>query len=192
MTRRALLIMAKEPRPGTTKTRLCPPLSAEEAAELYRCLLLDTVQAVRAAAAAADIPFSPFIAFHPREARELFQEMAPDFQLVRQRGEGLAGRLEGVLAAAQAMGYDEVLAVNSDSPSLPAAYLETAFRRLGEESVDVVFGPSDDGGYYLIGWKRPYPRLLREVTMSTSHVLADTLAIARQEQIKTFLSAGVV
>ena len=88
-----------------------------------------------------------------------------------------------VLTAVQAQGYDQVAALNSDSPAIPPGYLTAAFAALDEEETDAVFGPSDDGGYYLIGWKRPYTRLLREVTMSTSHVLADTLAIARQEHI---------
>lgn len=64
------------------------------------------------------------------------------------------------------MGYWEVAAVNSDSPTLPATYLSAAFEKL-EEKTDVVLGPCDDGGYYLISLKRPAPCLLREVRMST-------------------------
>lgn len=178
----ALLVMAKEPAAGQTKTRLSPPLTPEEAADLYGCMLRDTLDAVREAAQAKAL--TPFIAYYPEEAKQFFRELAPDFQLVLQRGKSLAERLENVLSAVQAQGYDRVVAINSDSPSLPAAYLVRAFEELDDPINDAVFGPTDDGGYYLIGWKRPYPRLLREVTMSTTHVLDDTLAIARQERIE--------
>ena len=76
--------------------------------------------------------------------------------------------------------------MNSDGPTLPPAYLVEAFARL-RDGADVVLGPSDDGGYYLIGLKRPAPRLLREVRMSTPSVLADTLAIAAEEGLTVAL-----
>lgn len=182
MTRRALLVMAKQPVPGLTKTRLTPPLTPEQAAQLYASLLQDTLDAVRAAQSI--FPFTPYIAYYPEEAKESFRALAPDFQLVLQRGQTLSERLQSVLSTVQAQGYDQVAAINSDSPSLPPAYLTGAFEELDKPQIDAVFGPCEDGGYYLIGWKRPYPRLLREVTMSTTHVLSDTLAIARQEKIE--------
>ncbi len=185
MSRRALLVMAKEPAAGRTKTRLTPPLTPEQAAALYGCLLRDTLQAVRTAV--SHTPFTPFIAYAPQEARAAFRELAPDFQLIAQRGQTLGERLESVLTAVQEAGYQQAAAINSDSASLPPAYLAAAFQALDEEAVDVVFGPCEDGGYYLIGWKRPYPRLLREVTMSTAHVLRDTLSIAREEGLRVSL-----
>jgi hypothetical protein len=75
--------------------------------------------------------------------------------------------------------------MDSDSPTLPAANLQTAFTALDE--VDVVLGPCDDGGYYLIGLKQPAPRLLREVQMSTPRVVADTLALASEEGLRVKL-----
>jgi len=69
---------------------------------------------------------------------------------------------------------------------LPADYLAAAFEALAGET-DVVLGPSDDGGYYLIGLKRPAPRLLREVQMSTSTVTADTLTLAAKEGLRVKL-----
>lgn len=185
MTLRALLVMAKEPAPEQTKTRLMPPLTAEQAAELYACLLRDTLDAVREAARLTAM--TPFIAYYPQQAKEAFRSLAPDFQLVLQRGQTLSERLESVLTAVQSQGYDQVAAINSDSPSLPPAYLAQAFKELDNPQNDVVFGPCEDGGYYLIGWERPHTRLLREVTMSTTHVLGDTLSIARQEGIAVAL-----
>ena len=67
--------------------------------------------------------------------------------------------------------------MDSDSPTLPVSYLIQAFKRLA--AADIVLGPTLDGGYYLIGIKRPQPQLLLQVQMSTAHVLADTLALAK-------------
>jgi len=84
-------------------------------------------------------------------------------------------------------GYRRVVIMNSDGPTLPAAHLATAFKLLSSEEVDVVLGPSDDGGYYLLGLKRPAPRLLRQVQMSTPAVLRDTLALAQAEKLRVKL-----
>ena len=76
--------------------------------------------------------------------------------------------------------------MNSDSPTLPPAFLSQAFTALAD-GADVTIGPCDDGGYYLIGIKKPTPRLLREVQMSTPTVTADTLAIAEEEGLSVSL-----
>jgi glycosyltransferase A (GT-A) superfamily protein (DUF2064 family) len=76
--------------------------------------------------------------------------------------------------------------MDSDSPTLPAAYLSAAFTHL-REGADVVLGPCDDGGYYLIGLRQPQSRLLREVPMSTPTVLRDTLAIAEELGLRVAL-----
>ena len=83
-----------------------------------------------------------------------------------------------MLSGALVGGFAQVAAINSDSPSLPAAYLAEAFTQLDQPAVDAVFGPCDDGGYYLIGWKRPHPALVRDVAMSRPDTLAQTLAVA--------------
>ncbi len=176
MTRRALIVMAKQPVAGQTKTRLSPPLSLSKAAELYRCLLLDTLETVREAA--GHLPIKAFIAFYPAQGQSEFQALAPDFQLLAQQGRNLNERLSGALLSVQERGYDQVTAINSDSPALPAAFLIRAYQELDDPGIDVVLGPCDDGGYYLIGWKRPYPNLVRDVPMSTPTVLADTVALA--------------
>jgi hypothetical protein len=74
---------------------------------------------------------------------------------------------------------NSVVIIGSDSPDLPPSYVQEAFARL-DGGADVVLGPAEDGGYYLIGLRAPQPRLLREVPMSTPTVLADTLALARE------------
>jgi len=82
-------------------------------------------------------------------------------------------------------GVDKAVVVDSDSPSLPDAYLSMAFEHL--DSSDIVLGPTRDGGYYLIGMKKPHPQLLRQVPMSTLHVLQDTLSLSAQSGLSVSL-----
>jgi hypothetical protein len=97
-------------------------------------------------------------------------------ELVCQRGNSLGERLDNLLTAMLADGLQRAVVVDSDSPTLPSDYISLAFERLN--AVDVVLGPTLDGGYYLIGMKRPQPHLLRQVKMSTPHVLTDTVELA--------------
>jgi rSAM/selenodomain-associated transferase 1 len=184
-TTRALIVMAKEPVAGSTKTRLTPTLSNQQAADLYCCLLLDTLDTVREVA--ARLPLAPVVAYTPQTAVGFFREHAPDFDLLPQYGDSLGDRLDTVMGGLAERGFEQVAAINSDSPGLPAANLIQAFGELDDPAVDVVFGPCDDGGYYLIGWKRPYPRLVREVEMSTPHVLSDTVALAQTADLNVKL-----
>jgi uncharacterized protein len=177
----ALLVMAKRPASGQTKTRLTPPLSPVQATALYECFLRDTLDLIRRVPDA-----QPVIAFLPEDARSYFAALAPDFELLRQEGADLGARLDNALSYYLARGYQRVAIMNSDGPTLPVSSLAAAFEELGN-GADVVLGPADDGGYYLIGLKRPAPRLLREVRMSTPTVLADTLALAAEEGVRVAL-----
>ncbi|MGH1492900.1 MAG: TIGR04282 family arsenosugar biosynthesis glycosyltransferase [Acidimicrobiales bacterium] len=180
--------MAKQPIAGASKTRLLPALTAGEAAELSRCFIVDAVSSMeRLAADGADMTVS--IAGAPAESAAYFKELAPSAGFVAQKGETLGDRLDHVMSDALASGVAMVLAINSDSPTLPASLVADAFDRLSNEHVDVVLGPAEDGGYYLIGWKRPHPRLVKEVKMSTPDVLRDTMAIAEAEGLRVELTA---
>lgn len=174
--------MAKEPLAGQTKTRLTPFLSPAEAAELYACFLRDTLELARS------LPeVTPHVAYAPPEAGPYFRRLAPGLSRVAQRGSSLGDRLAHVMGQALASGFHQVAAMNSDSPTLPVEYLSQAFAHLDEQETDVVLGPCEDGGYYLIGWKTPHPRLVRQVEMSTGQVLEDTLALAAAEGLRAAL-----
>ena len=175
----AIIIMAKRPFPGQTKTRLTPFLSPEQAAKLYECFLLDVIEKVSYLT-----NVTPFIAYSPTTAVSYFQEIAPSIAIIPQKGKSLGDRLNFVMSTCLDMGFKQVAAINSDSPNLPSVNLAIAFEKLSDPATDVVLGPCEDGGYYLIGWKRPYPALVREVEMSTPHVLEDTLNIAERLQLK--------
>ncbi len=175
-----LLVVAKQPAPGQTKTRLCPPLDAQRAADLYEGFLRDTLAIMR------QVPdVQRTIGYLPTEARAYFAALASDLDLQLQYGANLGERLDHLLTTALAAGAPKAVVMDSDSPTLPADYVAQAFREL--DTHDVVLGPCDDGGYYLIGLRRPQPRLLREVPMSTPFVLRDTLALAAELGLRTAL-----
>lgn len=179
---RAVVVMAKHPQPGSAKTRLVPPLTPETAAELYECFLLDALDHARKTAAA-----TPLVAVWPPDAAAYFTGIAPDIGQVAQKGESLDQRLDHVLRVCLASGFDYVVAINSDSPTLPDSIVTEGFTRLTYDTVDVVLGPADDGGYYLIGCKHPYTDVVRGVEMSTPRVLEDTLARARRSGVRVSL-----
>ena len=172
----ALIVVAKRPAPGKTKTRLSPPLTSELASALYECFLLDTLDQMRQVNDTQCV-----IAY--LDERDYFKRIAPDFELIPQEGHDLGERLDRALTSYLLCGYLRAVIMDSDSPTLPADYLSQAFDVLAD-GADVVLGPCDDGGYYLIGMKQPAPRLLREVHMSTPTVAAETIALAKDEGLK--------
>ena len=173
-----MVLMAKQPLPGRAKTRLTPPLTAEGAAKLYQAFLQDKVAQMRLV---EDV--KPAIAYAPAEGRRYFAELAPDFELFEQEGEALTIRLINVFDQAFQQGYNRVMAIDGDSPTLPPDNLREGFRALHDPATDVVLGPSADGGYYAIGMKKLWPSLF-DVTMSTPRVTSDTLMRAEASGLR--------
>ena len=151
------------------KTRLCPPLLATEAAALYRCFPLDKIAAVRAL-----VDARPVIAYTPDDARAEFNGLAPGFSLVAQHGPDLGARLHATLAYPR-RGHAGAIAVDSDTPTLPGEFLQQAVHCLSGPGPDVVLGPTEDGGYYLIGLRLAHRELFDAVPWSSSEVLEVTL-----------------
>jgi rSAM/selenodomain-associated transferase 1 len=176
----AVAIMAKAPRPGAVKTRLCPPLLAAEAAALYRCFLLDKIAAVQALSGVR-----PMMAYTPDEAQAEFAVLAPDFALVPQRGPDLGARLHTTLASLLAAGHPGAIAVDSDTPTLPREFLQQAVDCLTGPGPDVVLGPTEDGGYYLIGVRAANRALFDDMPWSTAAVLEITLRRAAAAGLQT-------
>lgn len=170
-----LAAMAKVPVAGDVKTRLCPPLSLDQAAELGRCLLEDRVEQLAA------VPMTDrVVAFSPPERELALRRLVPPgVRLVVQRGDDLGARMDRLLSDLLAEGYAGAVAVGTDTPTLPTAYLEEACAVLRSGAADVALGPSEDGGYYLIGLAAPAPELFVGVPWSTAAVYAETLARAR-------------
>jgi rSAM/selenodomain-associated transferase 1 len=137
--------MARVPGAAPVKSRLHGVLSPQEATELYRCFLLDRLDALAAVPAVERV-----IAFTPSGARAALAALAPPgFRLLAQDGGDLGERLTRLFAGLLGEGHGAAIAVDSDSPTLPVGYLAQGVAAL--DAADVVIGPTDDGGYYLIG-----------------------------------------
>ena len=174
MSDRVFVVFAKRPAPGAVKTRMCPPLSPEQAAVLYAAMLDDVLATTAAAAAAAGA--AAWLAVHPADALdELCARCPPGFRGVAQRGADLAQRMGNALADAAAAGFARILLRGSDNPSLAGAELVRGLAAL--ERADLAVGPDRDGGY---GWiaVRGAPPDLFDHAMSTASVLSDTVARA--------------
>jgi rSAM/selenodomain-associated transferase 1 len=169
-----LIIFAKEPRPGQVKTRLCPPLSPEAAARLYQFFLQDILEEM------ARLPdLSLALAYTPDTAKDFFQELTPPGVLLFPQADAdLGERLVQAFNQGLAAGFGTILVRNSDSPDLPGKLVLAAAQALESGSVDLVLGPSPDGGYYLVGLKAPQPQLFQKIPWSTPGVLPETLARA--------------
>lgn len=164
--KRALAMFAKNPLPGLVKTRLTPPLSPEEGAGLYRCMLLDTVARVRT------LPMDTFL-FYEGDDR-FFREAIPGVTLIPQ-GEGdLGTRLDRAFTALSARGYRLRAVIGTDAPDLPLPFIERAFDLL-ESGTDAVFGPAEDGGYYLVALSGDQRGLFRNIPWSGAQVLEKSL-----------------
>lgn len=167
--RRALAIMVKAPRPGQVKTRLVPPLSNEEAASLYRCFLTDIFRKL------SYIPDTDiFVAYTPDGSTGEIKPLAPEgFFYLPQDGADLGERMLNVFRYLSGS-YATVALIGSDAPDMPEEHIEAAFKAL-EDGAEAVFGPAADGGYCLVGLKRPLSSVFEGIEWSTASVMEKTI-----------------
>lgn len=173
----SIAIMSKVPLPGYTKTRLMPALTPEECAEFHRCCLNDIVKT----AAALGWPVYLFYASPLEEPPNDWQnnqlwgiaeELYPDIIMRKQLGQDLGERM--YQASLEVLGrHEAVLLLGSDLPYLPARILNEAQEKLN--NCEVVLGPAEDGGYYLLGMKQAYPFLYENIPWGGSEVLTETM-----------------
>lgn len=178
-TRCAIAVMAKASVPGRVKTRLMPPLNADQAAALNTSFLRDVADNLISASTLANI--AGYMAYAPAGSASFFREIMPEqiglLETVAPTfGDCLFYAAHTLLDA----GYDAVCLLNSDSPTLPAAYITAAATTLAAPGDRIVIGPSTDGGYYLLGLKQPHRRLFQDVDWSTEKVCGQTLVRARE------------
>jgi rSAM/selenodomain-associated transferase 1 len=177
----ALVVVAKAPVGGYVKTRLCPYLNPVQAAGLYECLLSDIAGKMEEFEKA-----DSWLAFAP-EGEEYFRRNYFHKRLLTQRGRDLGDRLHHIFVDLFRMSYERVVITDSDSPTVPLSSIERAYEWLSEESCDVVLGPSEDGGYYLVGLKRAAAEIFRAIPWSTHAVLDLTLERASAENLRVGL-----
>ena len=161
----ALIIFAKAPIPGQVKTRLCPPLTPDEAASLHGSIVLDILERSKTVRG-----LDRFLGCTPSKEHPFFKTLAArhGVQLWDQVGEDLGRRMDHAFQTAFDKGYRYAILVGTDLPTLPTASFHQAIRLLKE--YDMVLGPTLDGGYYLIGLKTPIPELFVDVPWSTDQV----------------------
>jgi rSAM/selenodomain-associated transferase 1 len=172
--RGALVVFAKWPAAGAVKTRLCPPLTPDQAASCYGAMLDDVLDAM--ARLAPPLGLELALAAHPPESLAQFGARAPGWRVFPQQGADLSARMEHAAAQELARGAECVLLRGSDSPALGAELLAAALDALGR--CDVALSPDPDGGYNLVALRRFSPGLFAH-PMSTSRVLEETRAAAR-------------
>lgn len=167
-------IMVKEPLAGQVKTRLCPPLTPEEAARLYAVMMQETVQRL----AAGPIPVVLFYA----GSAAYFEKLFPGLPLWPQASGDLGQRLNEAMDHLLATGCRSAALIGSDSPDLPLAQVDAAFAALVAN--DVVTIPAGDGGYVLVGCSRPCAPLFEGIAWSTAAVLEQTRRQAEQQGLR--------
>src|SRR5262245_56030893 len=197
----ALAVMTKAPQAGRVKTRLVPPLTPEQAAELNKCFLRDTAAAIvracscRPAGTAAAMQLKQDTASHsevvtsacgiavytPVGAESAYTDILPaDFSLLPQRGDKFGERLYFAVDDVFKCGFASVCLIDSDSPTVTAENFAKAVELLTTRADRVVLGPSDDGGYYLIGVNQPHQHLFEQIDWSTERVLNQTIERATE------------
>ncbi len=165
----ALIVFAKIPKPNRVKTRLTTLLSPEDAAALYEAFLLDALDVYSTLGVDVRLYYSNPVAAIPRRLSP------PEAALFEQVGDGLGARMANAFAETFVAGYQRAVIIGTDHPTLPDAFIQQAFSLL-EAPRNITIGPSDDGGYYLLGMNEFYPDIFKNMTYSHEHVFEDTIA----------------
>jgi rSAM/selenodomain-associated transferase 1 len=180
----AVAILARAPRPGHAKTRLTPPFTAEAAAQVARACLVETLRRFPRATA---IPFTLFLDGDLDDAL-LDMARAAGVAIAPQGDGDLGTRLAAAFRSLRARGAEAVVAIGADSPTLDPGRIGEAVAALTQ--CDLVLGPAEDGGYYLIGMRGDRDGIFEGIPWSTGRTLDATLARARSLGLTTRLLAS--
>ncbi len=190
----AIAVMGKAPQSGRTKTRLAASIGVHEAAALAAAFLRDTTANV--VLASRNVSIQSVVAYSPAGSEKLLEPLlAPGTSLLLADGQGVrAPGVQGfgccLLQTVEqlfASGADSACVLNADGPTLPTSYLVQAAQLLAQPGDRAVLGATRDGGYYLLGLKRPHAALFRDISWSTDTVAAETRA--RAEEVGLAISA---
>jgi uncharacterized protein len=182
----ALVVMAKAPREGEVKTRLSGALRPEEARRLYVAFLSDAFALMEEVMEERE-ELSLALCYTPEGEVEAFEEVERESSMMMpQRGDNLGERLTNCFADLFALGFESVVIIGADSPTLPARYVFDAFECF-ETDDDVVIGPTEDGGYYLVGMRKLHRRIFEDIPWSGAGALEATIARARAAELNLVL-----
>ncbi len=162
----AIVVFAKEPHAGRVKMRLSRAVGPEKAAALYKCFIVDTLEKIRPLPVARKD-----LGYMPEDSRDYFREMvAPflDISTFAQQGDDLGERLQHAFQREFSSGAENIVTIDTSTPTLPKSYIEEAFDSL--QKVDAVLGPTFEGGIYLVGSRLPTTVLFEGVPWGTPDV----------------------
>lgn len=167
--KRCLIVFAKEPQRNEVKTRLKGCLSNEQRLELYKAFLKDTLNIAKRFKCESRI-----LAFESAKAKPVYLEsIGRKFKFYKQKGKDLGEKMHGAFRYAYRKKYKRIVIIGSDSPTLPSSFIRQAFKALNKN--DAVLGPCRDGGFYLIGLKKPCFAIFKGIRWSSKTVFEDTL-----------------
>ena len=170
--RRALIVFTREPEAGKTKTRMMPYYSPEECEELHKCMLNDIAASVKKAD--ADIVVC-YTGGKPEFLKKVFGKSKT---YIEQRGSDIGAKMENAIKDVIDAGYDSVVLIGTDIPEIRTETINASFGLL--KSGDIVLGPTEDGGYYLIGMKEPYHEAFDVKLYGVSSVFTETVDSIRK------------
>ncbi len=175
-----LILFAKSPHASNVKTRLSPILSQKERAQLQQAFILDTLSLT------ASLSVTRALACTPDIKDRFFAQCAKNHSLLllKQEGGDLGERMQNGFRWGFSQGFQRVVIIGSDSPTLPVSFIKEAFNRL--KTMPIVLGPAIDGGYYLIGLKMPIPNIFNNIKWGANTVLSETIARLSQYDLLPF------
>lgn len=169
-------LFAKYWEPGRVKTRLARSIGNEKAARIYEAFVAATVARLSAIHCTRVLSYWP----NDRRTRSAFESAeAQGWSLVPQTEGDLGERMAGYFIQQFSAGTDRVVLLGTDSPNVPLVEVQEAFEHL--KTSDVVLGPTDDGGYYLVGAAKRVPPIFADIPWSTPEVLPKTIACLEKE-----------
>lgn len=178
--KRAVIVFTRVPLPGQTKTRMMPYLSARQCVCLHQCFLKDIKNTCK------DVSADVFVCYTPEgEEGFLYPLLGKEAVYFPQKGEGLGERMYCAIETVLQKGYEACVLIGTDVPEIRAKHLADAFAMLATESKDVVFGPTEDGGYYLVGMKKPYREVFERQTYGYGNVLENTIRRLEERKFRT-------
>lgn len=173
-----LIVFAKKPQAGEVKTRLVPPLTSNEAKELYSCFLKDAL--IQYTRLAAELNIKIFLFVTPDNSMGYFGDFLKDIPeinasklrmtIMAQSGYDLGEKIFNAFTYAFSENYAQAVIIGTDHPTLPDDYIVQAFAELGKGTTDCVIGPVEDGGFYLLGLKEVKNEYFKNVPWSSSKV----------------------
>jgi len=169
-----LLIFIKNPKPGKVKTRLAETVGKDKAYQVYLDLLNYTISEAMKVDSARQVWYSFYIDREDKIDEDSFQKSV-------QSGKDLGEKMMNAFAQGFKDGYGKIVIIGSDCPEIAASIIEDAFEKL--DAFDVVLGPSEDGGYYLLGMRQLIPELFSNIDWSTERVLQQTMVAIQQKKL---------